>query len=249
MSITRPLPRLFAVLMLFVATLTASQVVATTVAHADGCYTWGRHAQSEGCPARTCGSCRSGSPAIPGTARTSRSTVSSARRRRRRCSDSSRPTGWAPDGVAGPATFTKIYALQDDDCTPIHFTYAELDDGCGGSGFDGGPLSEAATKANALQTMWQLEALRHALGDQPLNITSGFRSYPVQQPVGGASNSQHLYGRSADLVGVHSLCTLAKQARYHGFGGIFGPGYPGHNDHTHADIRTSNYWSAPNCGI
>ena len=43
--------------------------------------------------------------------------------------------GLGADGVAGPATFSKIYALQDDDCTPIHFTYAELDDGCGGSGY------------------------------------------------------------------------------------------------------------------
>src|SRR6266511_3685487 len=108
----------------------------------------------------------------------------------------------------------------------------------GGSGFDGGPLSEAKTKFNALRTMWQLEALRHPLGDQPLNIASGFRSY--------SCNNQHLYGKAADLTGSPSLCTLAKQARYHGFGGIFGPGYPGHSDHTHVDIRTDNSWSAPN---
>jgi zinc D-Ala-D-Ala carboxypeptidase len=157
--------------------------------------------------------------------------------------------GLAADGVAGSATFTKFYALQDDDCTPIHFTYAELDDGCGGSGYDGGPLSEAATRANALQTMWQLEALRHALGDKSLTISSGFRSIPCNRQVGGASNSEHLYGRSADVVGVHSFCTIVKQARYHGFGGILGPGFPGHDDHAHIDIRTSNYWSAPSCGI
>ena len=134
--------------------------------------------------------------------------------------------GLGADGVAGPATFSKIYELQDDDCTPIHFTYAELDDGCGGSGFDGGPLSEAATKANALQTMWQLEAMRHALGDQPLVVTSGFRSIPCNNAVGGASNSQHC--RPVRRPGrCPPLCTLAKQARNHGFGGIFGPGYPG----------------------
>jgi zinc D-Ala-D-Ala carboxypeptidase len=97
--------------------------------------------------------------------------------------------------------------------------------------------------------MWHLEAMRHALGDQPLNISSGFRSIPCNNAVGGASNSQHLYGRSADLTGVHSLCTMARQARNHGFGGIFGPGYPGHSDHTHVDIRTSNAWSASQCGI
>ncbi|MDH6225058.1 hypothetical protein M2169_002028 [Streptomyces sp. MJP52] len=34
--------------------------------------------------------------------------------------------GLGADGVAGPATFSKIYALQDADCTPVHFTYAEM---------------------------------------------------------------------------------------------------------------------------
>ena len=157
--------------------------------------------------------------------------------------------GLSADGVAGPATFSKIYALQDDDCTPIHFDYTELDDGCGKGGWSGGPLSATETKFNALKTMWHLEALRHALGDVPLNITSGFRDIQCNASVGGASNSQHLYGNSADLVGSPSLCRMAQEARNHGFGGIFGPGYPDHNDHTHVDIRTTNTWSAPNCGI
>src|SRR6266508_4970673 len=157
--------------------------------------------------------------------------------------------GLSVDGIAGSQTYSKLYALQDDDCTPIHFAYSEMDDGCGGSGFDGGPLSAADAKFNALRVMWQLEALRHALGNNPLNIASGFRSYSCNNQVGGASNSEHLYGRAADLTGSPSLCAMAKEARYHGFGGIFGPGYPGHNDHTHVDIRTSNTWDAPNCGI
>ncbi|HEU5474095.1 MAG TPA: D-Ala-D-Ala carboxypeptidase family metallohydrolase [Actinophytocola sp.] len=158
--------------------------------------------------------------------------------------------GLSADGVAGAQTFNQFYALQDDDCTPIHFVYAELDDGCGGSGFDGGPLSESATRFNALKTMWQLEALRHAFGDRPLIVNSGFRSIACNRAVGGASNSQHLYGNAADLAaGSQGFCRLAQQARNHGFGGIFGPGYPGHDDHVHVDIRTSNAWSAPNCGI
>src|SRR6478609_8383685 len=177
MSITRPLPRLLAVLLLFAATLTTSQVVTATEARADGCYTWGR-TLSQGMAGEDVRQLQIRVAGYPGYG-----------------------AHLAVDGDFGPATFSKIYALQDDDCTPIHFTYAELDGGCGGSGYDGGPLSEAATKANALQTMWQLEAMRHALGDQPLNITSGFRSIPCNNSVGGASTSQHLYGRSADLVG------------------------------------------------
>jgi zinc D-Ala-D-Ala carboxypeptidase len=156
--------------------------------------------------------------------------------------------GLTADGVAGPATFSKIYALQDSDCTPAHFSYAELNR-CN-STWSGGAVSAATAKANALRTMWKLEALRHALGDQPITVASGFRSYSCNSAVGGASSSRHLYGDAADLgAGPHSLCKLAQQARNHGFNGILGPGYPGHNDHTHVDHRGSRYWSAPSCGI
>jgi zinc D-Ala-D-Ala carboxypeptidase len=245
--LSRPLPRLLAVLTLFAAILVTS-VVTTTEARADGCYTWGRTLSqgASGADVKQLQIRVAGYPAYGGHIAADGAFGPATKAAVQRFQQA---YGLAADGIAGPATFSKIYSLQDDDCTPIHFTYSELDDGCGGSGFDGGPLSAAQTKANALQTMWQLEAMRHALGDQPLVITSGFRSYACNAAVGGASNSQHLYGRSADLVGVHSLCTMARQARYHGFGGIFGPGYPGHNDHTHVDIRTTNAWSAPNCGI
>jgi zinc D-Ala-D-Ala carboxypeptidase len=248
MSITRPIPRLLAVLILFAATLTTSQLVTTIEAHADGCYTWGR-TLSQGMTGEDVRQLQIRVAGYPGYGAHLATDGDFGPATKAALQRFQSAYGLGADGVAGAATFTKIYALQDDDCTPIHFTYAELDDGCGGSGYDGGPLSEAATKANALQTMWQLEAMRHALGDQALNISSGFRSVPCNNSVGGASNSQHLYGRSADLTGVHSFCTLAKQARNHGFGGIFGPGYPGHDNHTHVDIRTSNAWDAPNCGI
>ncbi|CAL9525713.1 D-Ala-D-Ala carboxypeptidase family metallohydrolase [Streptomyces sp. enrichment culture] len=156
--------------------------------------------------------------------------------------------GLTADGVAGPATFSKIYALQDSDCTPAHFSYAELNR-CN-STWSGGAVSAATAKANALRTMWKLEALRHALGDQPITVTSGFRSYSCNSAVGGSSSSRHLYGDAADLgAGPHSLCKLAQAARNHGFNGILGPGYPDHNDHTHLDHRSSRFWSAPSCGI
>ncbi|MGW0935468.1 D-Ala-D-Ala carboxypeptidase family metallohydrolase [Streptomyces sp. NPDC002666] len=154
--------------------------------------------------------------------------------------------GLAADGVAGPATQSKLYALQDNDCTPIHFTYAELNH-CN-STWAGGAVAAGTAKANALSTMWKLEALRHALGDRPITVNSGFRSTSCNSAVGGASNSRHLYGDAADLGGI-SFCTLATQARYHGFRGILGPGYPGHDDHVHVNQGPSHYWSAPTCGI
>jgi zinc D-Ala-D-Ala carboxypeptidase len=249
--LSKRLPRILAVLALFAAMLATSvttSIVTATKAHADGCYTWSR-TLTEGTSGEDVRQLQirvAGYPAYGAHIATDGIFGPATKAAVQRFQTA---YGLTSDGVAAASTYSKIYALQDDDCTPIHFTYAELDDGCGGSGYDGGPLSEAATKANALQTMWQLEALRHALGDQALNISSGFRSIPCNNSVGGASNSQHLYGRSADLTGSHSFCSMAKQARYHGFGGIFGPGYPGHDDHTHVDIRTTNAWSAPNCGI
>ena len=250
-AFSKPLPRILAVLALFAAVLgttVTTQFVTATKAHADGCYTWGR-TLSQGTNGEDVRQLQIRVAGYPGYGAHLATDGDFGPATKAAVTRFQQAYGLAADGIAGPATFSKIYSLQDDDCTPIHFTYSELDDGCGGSGYDGGPLSEAATKANALQTLWQLEAMRHAMGDAPLNITSGFRSSPCNNSVGGASNSQHLYGRAADLVGSHSLCRLAQQARNHGFGGILGPGYPGHNDHTHLDIRTSNYWSAPNCGI
>lgn len=245
---SKPVTRLVAVLTLLAAMLVTT-VVTAVEARADGCYTWGR-TLSQGASGEDVRQLQirvSGYPGYGGHVAIDGAFGPGTKAAVTRFQQA---YGLGADGIAGPATFGKIYELQDNDCTPIHFTYAEVDDGCGGSGFDGGPLSEAQTKANALETLWHLEALRHALGDQPIRVTSGFRSRSCNASVGGASNSQHLYGRSADLgSGPHSLCTLAKQARYHGFGGILGPGYPGHNDHTHADIRTSNFWDAPSCGI
>ncbi|MCC9156761.1 D-Ala-D-Ala carboxypeptidase family metallohydrolase [Streptomyces parvulus] len=155
--------------------------------------------------------------------------------------------GLAADGVAGPATFNKIYSLQDADCTPVHFSYAELNK-CN-SDWSGGAVSAATAKANALKTMWKLEAMRHALGDVPLTISSGFRSRACNSAVGGSATSRHLYGDAADLTGSPSFCRLAQQSRTHGFSEILGPGYPGHDDHTHVAFDPSPYWSAPNCGI
>jgi zinc D-Ala-D-Ala carboxypeptidase len=161
--------------------------------------------------------------------------------------------GLGVDGVAGSQTFGKIYDLQDNDCTPIHFTYAEFDNGCGIGGWAGGKVSAATAQGNALRQMWKAEALRHKLGDRPLYVSSAFRSVECNARVGGSSNSEHMYGTATDLTGSPTLCQLATQARTTGHSGILGPGYPDHNDHTHIDSRAERglgyAWSAPNCGV
>jgi zinc D-Ala-D-Ala carboxypeptidase len=155
--------------------------------------------------------------------------------------------GLGVDGIAGPQTFNQIYALQSADCSPVNFTFAEMNK-CN-SDYSGGRVTAAQARENAKRTMWKLQAMRRAMGSAPINISSGFRSVTCNNRVGGATNSRHLYGDAADLVGSHSLCNLARAARNHGFNGILGPGYPGHHDHTHVDHRSSRFWSASNCGI
>ncbi|AXI85020.1 peptidase M15 [Streptomyces sp. ETH9427] len=239
--------RLLLSIVMLMAGLAAGSLATAGTAHADGCYTWNR-TLSQGASGADVTQLQIRLSGYPGygavlTVDGQFGPATTAALKRFQSA-----YGLAADGVAGPNTFSKLYALQDDDCTPVHFDYSELNR-CN-STWSGGAVSAATAKANALRTMWKLEALRHALGDQPIRVTSGFRSQSCNSAVGGASNSRHLYGDAADLgAGSHSLCTLAKQARNHGFNGILGPGYPGHNDHTHVDHRGSRFWSASTCGI
>lgn len=159
--------------------------------------------------------------------------------------------GLSADGIAGSQTYSKIYALQDDDCTPIHFSHREMSRNCGAYNYNGGAVSAATAKENALRIMWQLEAMRRKLGDRPMVVTSGFRSYSCNSASGGSSTSLHLSGQAADLgtASGPTLCQMVQAGRYAGFEEILGPGYPNHGDHAHLGNKSSRFWSASNCGI
>ncbi|GAB3750486.1 D-Ala-D-Ala carboxypeptidase family metallohydrolase [Yimella radicis] len=152
--------------------------------------------------------------------------------------------GLTADGVAGSNTFAKLRSLTDPDCTPVHFSYAEASNNCG-KGFTGG----ASEKANLRRALWQAEALRKQLGSHPLNVTSGYRDKACNASVDGASSSRHLTGQAIDLAPLsgNTMCGIARGARSAGFGGIFGPGYPGHSNHVHVDTRSYIRWSASQC--
>ncbi len=161
--------------------------------------------------------------------------------------------GLGADGVAGPQTFTKIYELQDDDCTPIHFSYAEATQSatCGSqASLQGGSVPASTVRENLKRAMWKAEALRRKLGDRPLPVTSGFRSQACNQQVGSSRTGPHTYGYALDLVPSSGLtmCGIARAARSAGYNGIFGPGYQDHDDHVHVDSRTDQQlWRAPDC--
>lgn len=66
-----------------------------------------------------------------------------------------------------------------------------------GQGFSGGVISENEVIANIRILARQLEIIRAE--SDPLIINSGFRSLTHNNNVGGRSNSQHPYGKAADI--------------------------------------------------
>jgi len=59
----------------------------------------------------------------------------------------------------------------------------------------------------------KLEELRRAIGNRPIIINSGYRCPTHNKKVGGAKNSQHLYGKAADIrVNGMNPRTLEKYA-------------------------------------
>ncbi|HCT80569.1 MAG TPA: peptidase M15 [Micromonosporaceae bacterium] len=242
----RRVARILSSLGLAISATVAVVVTMEAPAYADGCYTWGR-TLSSGMAGEDVRQLQIRVSGYPGYGAVLALDGDYGPATRSAVIRFQQAYGLAADGIAGSQTFNKIYALQDDDCTPIHFTYAELNK-CN-STWGGGAVSAATAKFNALVNMWKLEAMRHALGNVQLIVTSGFRSYACNNAVGGSSTSRHLYGDAVDLAGTPSLCTLAQRARYHGWREILGPGYPGHGDHTHVAHKSSQFWSAPNCGV
>ena len=234
-------------------------VVAAPAAHADGCYTWNR-TLTRGAPATTSASCRSGSPVGPATGTSCRERrplrpedrrrgqavpagVRAARRRHRRPAD-------LRQAVPAPGQRLHARALQ------LQRAGQRLRRGAGGAAARSRRARPSRTRCAPCGS-WRRCA--SGLGDKPLYVSSGFRSRACNNQVGGASDSQHLYGNAADVTsGTSSLCQVARDARNNGFSGIYGPGYPDHDDHVHVDSRRENNsdrssnttsWSAPDCGV
>lgn len=63
-----------------------------------------------------------------------------------------------------------------------------------------------------------LERLRAARGGAPLRVVSGYRTAQRNAAVGGASRSQHLYGRAADIPYGYATTLQAERAGFTGIG-------------------------------
>lgn len=153
-----------------------------------------------------------------------------------------RAYGLAADGIAGPATHSKLNALESSDGSTANFNFSEFHSK-DGSGFSGGKVGSTQVKENVRRLMYKLEALRKKLGNAPITINSGFRSTSHNSNVGGASNSMHLYGVAADTdPSGKTPYQTAEIAKTCGFSGIIK-----YNTFVHVDSRIeypygSQFW-------
>jgi len=157
-----------------------------------------------------------------------------------------RAYGLGDDGIVGAQTQAQLNALEDGDGSTRNFAWSEFYSK-DGSGFSGGKVSSTQVRENVRRLMYKLEAVRKKAGNAAITINSGFRSINHNTNVGGASNSQHMYGIVADIVvSGRSVSTVMEYAKTSGFSGIIR-----YDSFTHVDSRVeypygsqSWYWTA-----
>src|SRR5687768_13812887 len=98
-----------------VATLTSS------TAHADACYTWNRNL-SQGANGEDVRQLQIRIAGYPGYGAVLGLDGDFGPATRAALVRFQQAYGLTADGVAGPQTYTRLYALQDNDCTPVNFS-------------------------------------------------------------------------------------------------------------------------------
>ncbi len=82
----------------------------------------------------------------------------------------------------------------------------------------------------------KLQLLRDKLNN-PVNITSGYRTLECNKRVGGSSNSYHMKGMAADIYSPgYTPAEIAKVAEVVGFTGI-----GTYSNFVHVDVRPNRY--------
>jgi len=82
-----------------------------------------------------------------------------------------------------------------------HFSLAEMTYSATAiqQGINNTPNNDQVAKLKELCEL-TLEGIRTLCGDNPVNVSSGFRSQQLNAAIGGASNSAHMYGCAADFT-------------------------------------------------
>ncbi|APU17105.1 MULTISPECIES: D-Ala-D-Ala carboxypeptidase family metallohydrolase [Actinoalloteichus] len=140
--------------------------------------------------------------------------------------------GLGIDGVVGPATQAQLNWLEASDGSTRHFNFSEFHSR-DGAAFNNGRVGASTVRENVRRLMYKLEAVRKKSGDRAITINSGFRSVSHNAAVGGASNSQHMYGIAADIViSGRSVSQTIGYGQTSGFSGIIR-----YSTFTHVDSR------------
>jgi uncharacterized protein YcbK (DUF882 family) len=85
----------------------------------------------------------------------------------------------------------------------------------------------------------RLETVRALAGGHPLRIVSGYRCPPHNKAVGGAKDSQHMYGAAADIPAGRVTPAQATRAGFTGLG--IQAGWVVHVDVRDGPITTWHY--------
>ncbi|MEX1254208.1 MAG: D-Ala-D-Ala carboxypeptidase family metallohydrolase [Dehalococcoidia bacterium] len=124
---------------------------------------------------------------------------------------------------------------------------------------DGAPLPEAL-RPNIVLLCKNLEVLRRALGDRPIQIVSGHRSPARNEAAGGVKDSQHVQAKAADIAvaGLTKLEIYCTVRRLIVEGAMHDGGLGWYDDRptVHYDVRPGRVWYGginndvplPDCG-
>lgn len=121
------------------------------------------------------------------------------------------------DDIAGPRTRSAANrsAIRHREGSPdlsLNFSAREFACKCGGK--DTGCQRVVVLR----ELLVSLEQHRKHIGGQAVHILDGYRCPVHNREVGGATDSQHLYGAAADLVGAPHLSVVQPWDLYAGIG-------------------------------